>query len=35
MDKNKIRQLADYAVRECCGHSENCYRTVSYNETPN
>ena len=32
MDKNKIRQLADYAVRECCDHSENCHWTVSYDE---
>ena len=32
MDKNKIRQLADYAVRECCDNSDNCYWTVSYDE---
>ena len=32
MDKNKIRQLADYAVRECCGHSEDCYWSISYDE---
>ena len=23
MDKNKIRQLADYAINECCDHSED------------
>ena len=27
MDKNKIRQLADYAINECCDHSED---SVSY-----
>ncbi len=32
MDKDKIRQLADYAVRQCCDNSENCYWSVSYDE---
>ena len=32
MNKGKIRQLADYAVRECCDHSKNCHWTVSYDE---
>lgn len=32
MDKNKIRQLADYAINECCDHSEDCYWTISYDE---
>ena len=32
MDKNKIKQLADYAVRQCCDNSENCYWSVSYDE---
>ena len=32
MNKDKIWQLADYAVRECCDHSENCHWTVSYDE---
>ena len=32
MDKNKIRQLADYAINECCDHSEECYWTISYDE---
>ena len=32
MDKSKIRQLADYAVRQCCDNSENCYWSVSYDE---
>ena len=32
MDKNKIRQLADYAINECCDHSENCHWTISYDE---
>ena len=32
MDKNKIRQLADYAINECCDHSEDCYWTISYLE---
>ena len=32
MDKNKIRQLADYAVRECCDHSEDCHWSISYDK---
>lgn len=32
MDKSKIRRLADYAVRQCCDNSENCYWSVSYDE---
>ena len=32
MNKSKIRQLADYAVRQCCDNSENCYWSVSYDE---
>lgn len=32
MDKSKIRQLADYAIRQCCDNSENCYWSVSYDE---
>lgn len=32
MDKSKIRQLADYAVRQCCDNSDNCYWSVSYDE---
>ncbi len=32
MDKNKIRQLADYAINECCDNSDNCYWTISYDE---
>ena len=32
MDKDKIRRLADYAVRQCCDNSENCYWSVSYDE---
>ena len=32
MDKSKIRQLADYAVRQCCENSENCYWPISYDE---
>ena len=32
MDKNKIKRLADYAVRQCCDNSENCYWSVSYDE---
>ena len=32
MDKNNIRQLADYAINECCDHSEDCYLTISYDE---
>ena len=32
MDKSKIKRLADYAVRQCCDNSENCYWSVSYNE---
>ena len=32
MDKNKIRQLADYAINECCDNSEDCYWTISYDE---
>ena len=32
MDKNKIRQLADYAINECCDHSEDCYWTISYDD---
>ena len=32
MDKSKIKQLADYAVRQCCDNSENCYWSVSYDE---
>lgn len=32
MDKSKIRRLADYAVRQCCENSENCYWSVSYDE---
>ena len=32
MDKSKIRQLADYAVRQCCDNSENCYWSVPYDE---
>ena len=32
MDKSKIRQLADYAVRQCCENSDNCYWSVSYDE---
>ena len=30
MDKSKIRQLADYAINECCDHSEDCHWTISY-----
>ena len=29
---NKIKRLADYAVRQCCDNSENCYWSVSYDE---
>ena len=32
MYKNKIKRLADYAVRQCCGNSDNCYWSVSYDE---
>jgi len=32
MDKNKIKRLTDYAVRQCCDNSENCYWSVSYDE---
>lgn len=32
MDKSKIRQLADYAIRQCSDNSENCYWSVSYDE---
>ena len=32
MDKSKIRRLADYAVRQCCDHSQDCYWTISYDE---
>ena len=32
MDKDKIKRLADYAVRQCCENSENCYWSVSYDE---
>ena len=32
MDKSKIRQLADYAINECCDHSEDCHWTISYDE---
>ena len=32
MDKSKIRRLADYAVRQSCDNSENCYWSVSYDE---
>ena len=32
MDKNKIKRLADYAVRQCCDNSDNCYWSVSYDE---
>ena len=32
MDKSKIRQLADYAINECCDHSENCHWSISYDE---
>ena len=32
MDKDKIRRLADYAVRQCCDNSDNCYWSVSYDE---
>lgn len=32
MDKNKIKQLADHAVSECCGHSPNGRWTISYDE---
>ena len=28
MEKNKIKRLADYAVRQCC----DCYWSVSYDE---
>ena len=32
MEKNKIKRLADYAVRQCCDNSVNCYWSVSYDE---
>ena len=32
MEKNKIKRLADYAVRQCCENSDNCYWSVSYDE---
>lgn len=32
MDKSKVKRLADYAVRQCCDNSENCYWSVSYDE---
>ena len=32
MDKSKIKLLADYAVRQCCDNSDNCYWSVSYDE---
>ena len=32
MDKSKIKQLADYTVRQSCENSENCYWSVSYDE---
>ena len=32
MDKSKIKRLADYAVRQCCDNSDNCYWSVSYDE---
>lgn len=32
MNKNKIKQLADYAIRECCDNSENCYWSITYDE---
>lgn len=35
MDKSKIKQLADYAVRQCCDNSDNCYWSVSYDELYN
>ena len=30
--KDKIKQLADYAIRECCDNSENCYWSIIYDE---
>ena len=30
--KDKIKQLADYAIRECCDNSENCYWSITYDE---
>ena len=30
--KDKIKQLTDYAIRECCDNSENCYWSISYDE---
>lgn len=32
MDKNKIKQLADYAVSECTQHSEDGSWSISYDE---
>ena len=32
MDKSKVKRLADYAVRQCCDNSDNCYWSVSYDE---
>ena len=32
MDKSKIKRLADYAINECCDHSEDCYWTISYDD---
>ena len=32
MNKSKIRQLANYAINECCDHSEDCHWTISYDE---
>ncbi len=30
--KDKIKQLADYAINECCDNSENCYWSITYDE---
>ena len=30
--KDKIKQLADYAIRECCDNSKNCYWSITYDE---
>lgn len=32
MDKNKIKQLADYAISECTQHSEDGSWSISYEE---
>lgn len=35
MDKDKIKQLADYAISECTQHSEDGKRSIPYEELRN